>query len=204
MPGRDDSARQRVIVPNHNPQQRVDWTSASIKTKRQPHPEVGVWSAETVFVCALALLGRPEQSFPAVQFIQKAPVGVSPSAEAYVLAEEKRVVLITSTWAFRTAEQAQNQCGQIDALRQIAGVLAHEEWHVRHGPDEEGAYDAQLTALTAIGAGPMLFNSVMRAKRRVADESRRRVAVAVTAQKAPDVVVHGTVAADRDGRQNGP
>ena len=163
-----------------------------------------MWSAETVFVCALALLGRPEQSFPAVQFIEKVPVGVSPSAEAYVLAEEKRVVLITSTWAFRVAEHAQYQCGRIDALRQIAGVLAHEEWHVRHGPDEEGAYDAQLTALTAVGAGPMLFNSVMRAKRRVADESRRRMAVGVTAQKAPDVVVHGTMAADRGGLRNGP
>ena len=146
-----------------------------------------MWSAETVFVCALALLGRTAQSFPAVQFIEKVPVGVSPSAEAYVLAEEKRVVLITSAWAFRVAEQALNRCGQIDAIRQIAGVLAHEEWHVRHGLDEEGAYDAQLTALTSVGAGPMLFNSVMRAKRRVADESRRRVAVGVTARKPPDV-----------------
>ena len=149
-----------------------------------------MWSAETVFVCALTLLGRTAQSFPAVQFIEKVPVGVSPSAEAYVLAEENRVVLITSAWAFRVAEQAQNRCGQIDALRQIAGVLAHEEWHVRHGPDEEGAYDAQLTALTSVGAGPMLFNSVMRAKRRVADESRRRVAVGVAARKAPDLFDH--------------
>ena len=145
-----------------------------------------MWSAETVFVCALALLGRTAQSFPAVQFIEKVPVGVSPSAEAYVLAEEKRVVLITSAWAFRVAEQALNRCGQIDAIRQIAGVLAHEEWHVRHGLDEEGAYDAQLTALTSVGAGPMLFNSVMRAKRRVADESRRRVAVGVTARNGPE------------------
>ena len=144
-----------------------------------------MWSAETVFVCALALLGRTAQSFPAVQFIEKVPVGVSPSAEAYVLAEEKRVVLITSTWAFRVAEHAQNQCGQIDAIRQIAGVLAHEEWHVRHGPDEEGAYDAQLTALTSVGAGPMLFSSVMRAKRRVADESRRRDRINQNLSSAP-------------------
>ena len=144
-----------------------------------------MWSAETVFVCALALLGRTPQSFPAVEFIEKVPVSVSPSAEAYVLAEEKRVVLITSTWAFRVAEHAQNQCGQIDAIRQIAGVLAHEEWHVRHGPDEEGAYDAQLTALTSVGAGPTLFNSVMRAKRRVADESRRRDRINQNLSSAP-------------------
>ena len=39
-----------------------------------------MWTPQTVFVCALMLLGRTEQSFPAVQFIDKAPIGVSASA----------------------------------------------------------------------------------------------------------------------------
>jgi hypothetical protein len=126
-----------------------------------------VWSAQAVFVCALALLGRAEQTFPAVQFVEKAPVGVSPWAEAYVLTSEKRVVLITSTWAFRAAREAHYECARTEALQQIAGVLAHEEWHVRHGLDEADAYDAQLTALTSVGAGPLLLQSVVRAKLRV-------------------------------------
>jgi len=140
-----------------------------------------VWTAETVFVCALALLGRTQQSFPAVEFVEKAPQGVSPLAEAYSLTEEKRIVLVTSSWAFRTALGAEYRCGQIDALRQIAGVLAHEEWHVRHGLDEEAAYDAQLTALRSAGASAILAGSVMRAKLRAVADSKRRAAARMMA-----------------------
>ena len=30
-------------------------------------------------------------------------------------------------------------------------MLVHEEWHLRNGADERGAYSAQLTALAAMG-----------------------------------------------------
>jgi hypothetical protein len=144
-----------------------------------------VWTPQAVFVCALMLLGRTEQTFPGVQFVDKAPIGVSASAEAYVLTEEKRIVLLTSSWAFRVARQAHYQCGHVEALQQIAGVLAHEEWHVLHGVDEEAAYDAQLTALTSVGAGPVLFNSVMRAKLRAVSDSKRHAQEGVLARQAP-------------------
>ena len=144
-----------------------------------------MWSPQAVFVCALMLLGRTEQSFPAVEFVEKAPVGVSTSAEAYVLTGAKRIVLITSSWAFRGARQAHYKCGNAQALQQIAGVLAHEEWHVRHGVDEEGAYDAQLTALTSVGAGAVLFNSVMRAKLRAVSDPKRHAQEGVVARQAP-------------------
>ena len=144
-----------------------------------------MWSAQSVFVCALMLLGRTERSFPPVQFVEKAPIGVSPAAEAYVLTDEKRIVLITSAWAFRAARQAQYECGRVEALHQIAGVLAHEEWHVRYGLDEEGAYDAQLTALTSVGASPTLYNSVMRAKLHAVSESKRRARAGVVARGNP-------------------
>lgn len=144
-----------------------------------------MWTPQAVFVCALMLLGRTEQTFPAVQFVDRAPIGVSASAEAYVLTEEKRIVLLTSSWAFRVARQAHYQCGHVEALQQIAGVLAHEEWHVRHGVDEEGAYDAQLTALTSVGAGAVLFNSVMRAKLRAVGDSKRHAQEGVLARRAP-------------------
>jgi hypothetical protein len=42
----------------------------------------------------------------------------------------------------------------LNAIRKIASVLVHEEWHVRHGSDEAGAYAAQLTTLVALDAGP--------------------------------------------------
>ena len=143
-----------------------------------------MWTAETVFVCALALLGRTQQSFPAVEFVEKAPQGVSPLAEAYSLTEEKRIVLVTSSWAFRTALGAEYRCGQIDALRQIAGVLAHEEWHIHHGGNEEGAYDAQLITLLAVGT-PLdspLYHKVKRAKETVLAAERRAARAPVMAR----------------------
>ena len=125
-----------------------------------------MWSAETVFVCALSLLGRTPQSFPSVEFIAKAPPGVSARAAAYTRHEDSHIVIITSTPAFATLQRDKDRCRDLDALREVAGLLAHEEWHVRHGADEESAYDAQLTALLQTGAaqnGP-LYNKVQKAK----------------------------------------
>jgi hypothetical protein len=88
---------------------------------------------------------------------------------------ETRIVLVTSTSAFMKARRAIDPCGDVEALREIAGVLAHEEWHVRHGPDERGAYDAQLIALLYVGADPNspLFHKVTRAKQAVSAASKR-------------------------------
>ena len=35
-------------------------------------------------------------------------------------------------------------------MAKIASILVHEEWHLRNGADERGAYLAQLTALAAL------------------------------------------------------
>jgi hypothetical protein len=154
-----------------------------------------VWSAATVFVCALTLLGRSEPHFPPVQFVDHVPVGISPLAEGYVLAADGRIVLVTSTSAFLRARRARDRCGAVDALREIAGVLAHEEWHLQHGPDEPGAYDAQLTALLYVGADQdgALYHGVMRAKQ----------AVIHRATPAPDEVDHSPMVAP-PRRGNGP
>ncbi len=134
-----------------------------------------MWSAETVFVCALTLLGRAGGRFPVVQFVERAPIGVSRLAQAYTTETDSHIVLITSTSAFRNARRASNRCGDVEAIREIAGVLAHEEWHVRHGPGEEAAYDAQLTALLQVGADQngALYHKVMRAKQAVVAASKR-------------------------------
>ena len=134
-----------------------------------------MWSAETVFVCALTLLGRSERTFPPVQFVERVPAGVSPLAEGYAPHREVRIVLVTSTSAFTKARRAMNRCGDLEAIREIAGVLAHEEWHVRHGLDEPQAYDAQLTALLYVGAdqNSALYHKVTRAKQAVSEASKR-------------------------------
>ena len=113
-----------------------------------------MWTAETVLVCALSLLSRGEGSFPRIELIETAPPGVSPGAEGFVLAGGDRIYLITSTAAFRRARAATFRCGDQAALKKIASVVIHEEWHIRHGSDEAGAYAAQLMALTRLNAGP--------------------------------------------------
>jgi hypothetical protein len=116
--------------------------NASIERGRVRTGRCGVWSVETVLVCALALLGRSERTFPPVEFVDHAPFGVSASAQAYVHGPDARITLITSTEAFTNARRTLYPCTDVAAIREIAGVLAHEEWHVRHGPDEESAYNA--------------------------------------------------------------
>jgi hypothetical protein len=85
------------------------------------------------------------------------------------------VVLVTSASAFTRARRTKDQCGDLDATREIAGVLAHEEWHLLHGPDEQGAYHAELIALIYLGAGPgtLLYQQVVRSMQVVIAASKR-------------------------------
>ena len=112
-----------------------------------------MWTAATVIVCALDLLGRSAGTFPPIRLIDGPPPGASANVEGFVLSGDRTIYLVTSSSAFRDAETSQSRCGNRAAIRKIASVLVHEEWHVRNGPDERGAYLAQLTALAALGAG---------------------------------------------------
>ena len=113
-----------------------------------------MWTAETVLVCALTLLGRTAESLPPVTFVNAPPAGVSRDAEAFVRTEERRIYVITSSRMFRQAQNATFRCGELQALRKLASVLVHEEWHVKNGGDEAGAYAAQLVTLAYLGSGP--------------------------------------------------
>jgi hypothetical protein len=126
-----------------------------------------MWTAETVLVCALALLGRPAHTLPPIQLVDQRPADVSARAEGFVRDGDPRIQLLTSTAVFVEARRATSKCGQLQALRRIASVIAHEEWHVRHPGDEVGAYRAQLMALAAMGAGVgnVLHADVLRSMR---------------------------------------
>jgi hypothetical protein len=126
-----------------------------------------MWSATTVLVCALELMGRSAESFPPIAFVEVRPADVSPRADGFVRMPEKTIYLVVSSPAFARARRAQYKCGDFDALRRIASVLIHEEWHVRNGADERGAYQAQLMALLTLDAGPgnPAYEGVKRAMR---------------------------------------
>lgn len=112
-----------------------------------------MWSAAAVLVCALELLGRSADTFPPIAFLEAPPAGASANVEAFVRPGEGTIFVITSSAVFRAAQASPRRCGNVDALKKLASILVHEEWHVRHGPDERGAYQAQLMTLMMVGAG---------------------------------------------------
>jgi hypothetical protein len=122
-----------------------------------------------VLVCAIELLGRTPASMPPIELVEVPPIGVSRNAEAFVRHNEGIIYVVTSTSAFRDAS-----CLRARSLIKLASILAHEEWHVRKGPDERSAYEAQLMTLLRLGAGPdtTLFQGVARAMRTVLKAQR--------------------------------
>jgi hypothetical protein len=113
-----------------------------------------MWSAATVLVCALDLLGRSAGSFPPITFLEVRPPDVSARADAFVRRGDDTIYLVTTAPAFQRLQRSRDRCSELNAVRSLASVLVHEEWHVRNGPDERRAYEAQLMALRAMNAGP--------------------------------------------------
>jgi hypothetical protein len=111
-----------------------------------------MWTAASVLACALSVLGRSESSMPRIELVDIGPPGVSVGAEAYV--KHGTIYLITSSLVFETALRARPGCMPSTAMRKLASILAHEEWHVRHGPDERAAYERQLQTLIVLGLPP--------------------------------------------------
>ncbi len=130
-------------------------------------------SAAAVVACALGLLGRsPKDMFP-IEFVNRPPAEASANAEAYVLRDPDRIVLITSTPVFRAAQHAGDPNRDMDAFRKIASIIVHEEWHLRHGMDERPAYEAQMITLMALGASSPLVSSVRGSMLVVLDAQKR-------------------------------
>ena len=114
-------------------------------------------AAEIVVVCALELLGRSASQFPRIEILETKPPTLSANATAFADLDKRVIYLITSEPPFSIAMEAQSspkECRALDALRMVAGVIIHEEWHLQHGRDERGAYYAQLMALHLLGLGP--------------------------------------------------
>ena len=62
-------------------------------------------------------------------------------------------------------------------MRELASVIVHEARHVKHGPNEAGAYLAQQAFLEFNGATPLLITEIQQARNRVlAGKKARRMA----------------------------
>jgi hypothetical protein len=149
-------------------------------------------SADLVLVCVINLLGRSASQLPPIRIVQMPPPGASKHVQGYVNRVDGSIHLVASTAAFREAEAAQSRgpgrCPARPALAMIASVVAHEEWHLKHGPDESQAYEAQLGTLRRLGLGSSQeARNVYRAMIVVRARTLRRIGDStLSATAAPD------------------
>jgi len=155
--------------------QTVGWITPSIGEASLASGGWPVWTAESVLVCALTLLGRSERSFPPIEFVNAAPAEALHGTEAFARVNDRHIYVVTSSPLFRRLQQMPNRCGDLESVRKLASVLIHEEAHVVRGADESDAYAAQLTTLAALGAGPgtPVFADVRRSMRHAQAPTRR-------------------------------
>lgn len=132
-----------------------------------------MWTAASVLACALSVLGRSEANMPRIELIDVAPPYVSAGAEAFV--QRGTIHLITSSSPFQTALESRVGCTTSWAMQKLASILAHEAWHVRHGPDEKSAYEHQLITLIQLGVQPGsgVYRSVQVSMLRVLEARKR-------------------------------
>jgi hypothetical protein len=131
-------------------------------------------TAAAVVVCALDLLGRSVTSAAPIRFLDNPPGAASPNAEAFVMRDPDTIYLITSAAAFREAQTSRSEGGRREGCLKVASIIVHEEWHLKHGDDEEGAYQAQLMTLIVLNASSPLITSVRRSMTAVLSAQRAR------------------------------
>jgi hypothetical protein len=119
------------------------------------------------------LLGWSGNDVPPIMMVSQRPSDGSATAEAWVRFDlgghAMPVIYVrTDTDVYLEASKADYQ-----GLVRLAGVLAHERWHLRHGRDEVGAYTAQLSVMEYLHANTMRLAEVRRALRRVQQQAKK-------------------------------
>jgi hypothetical protein len=113
---------------------------------------------------AVMLLGWSDHDVPRVEVVDKRPSDASPTVEAWIRYDPNGqpipiIYILSNTEVYRDAVGTDYQ-----ALVRLAGMLVHERWHLRYGPDEKGAYSAQLSAMEYLHANTMHLAVVRRAR----------------------------------------
>jgi hypothetical protein len=134
---------------------------------------------------ALRLAGP--QSYAQFSFVLTSELlpTVSRDAEAWTVYDEhgmgNRIFVYTRSRVFRCASVSHRDQGQ--CLLKVASIIVHEAWHLRNGPDEVGAYEAQIiflklneasAFLQSNEAAAMNIREVRLARDRVLADSRKR------------------------------
>jgi len=123
---------------------------------------------------AVRLLGW-SGDVPRIELVAIRPGDASQHAEAWVRFAPDGVAapiiyVRTDTHVYRDAARKNHQ-----ALVRLAGILAHERWHLRYGRDEVGAYEAQLLVMEYLRAGSL---SVLQIRQALSRAQARKKSVA--------------------------
>ena len=110
-----------------------------------------------VLMLVLALLGSEARGLPPIELVHVRPPDASPTAEGFTRPGSNRIYLLTCTPVFEEAVASARWDADGGPFIKLASIIMHEAWHVRHGSDERGAYNAQLFTLSRLGAGPGSF-----------------------------------------------
>ena len=116
------------------------------------------------------------------------PESASPGVEAWTVFREDgkgdRVVVYRESSVYICASRhTPVHVNPYVCRLKLASIIVHEAWHFRNGPDEAGAYEAQLQFLEVRGGGSaaQIAEGVRRARDRVkarikqaGDDARRR------------------------------
>jgi len=115
---------------------------------------------------ALNLLRWPPEDVPAIEVIEERPPRVDLLAEAWVFYNvdgTPQPTIYVAAWSRLYRHALVDPWDRQHDVIRLAGVLAHERAHIRHGRDEELAYAAQLTVLEQLQAPPVEVTNVRRA-----------------------------------------
>jgi hypothetical protein len=142
-------------------------------------------AASAALVCALTALNRTASTLPPIEILDAPPPYVSVGTEAFV--DNGKIYIIGSSAVVRyAAGRSDGRCGDLFAVKKLASILVHEEWHLTHPGDERGAYYRQLIALQEMGVTPghAVYRDVQLSMQRVLELHKR-------ARNKPDLVMAG-------------
>ena len=122
---------------------------------------------------ALVLSGLSSTHLP-VALIDVFPNMGSPGAEAWTVYDESgngdRIFVYTGGRTFQCASA--RHAVEYQCLLRLASIIVHEAWHLKNGPDEAAAYDAQVLFLESQRASDLHILDIRRSRSRVLAEKR--------------------------------
>jgi hypothetical protein len=121
---------------------------------------------------AIRLLGWSADDVPRIAVVDTKPPHLADNVEAWVVFEKELarplIYMRSDIDVYREAGR-----GDYQARVRLAGILAHERWHLRYGRDEVGAYAAQLAIMEYLHANSLSLAAVRMAFQRVVREAQR-------------------------------